>query len=89
LWQYVFLKWERCKVLDGSGDIPTSPPKPMDKSTFRCLANLKEIRLEKLAKGFFCENDNFEGVSIQRREARDEVHVQIYKASKEEGCYVK
>jgi hypothetical protein len=28
-------------------------------------------------------------VSIQRREARDEVHVQIYKASKEEGCYVK
>ncbi len=61
----------------------------MDKSTFRCLANLKEIRLEKLAKGFFCENDNFEGVSIQRREARDEVHVQIYKASKEEGCYVK
>jgi hypothetical protein len=33
LWENVSLKWERCNILDGSGDVPTHPPKPIGKST--------------------------------------------------------
>jgi hypothetical protein len=51
LWQSVFLEWERCNILDGSGDVPTHPPKLIRKSSFGCLANLKEKQLEKLANG--------------------------------------
>jgi hypothetical protein len=39
--------------LDKSGDVLACPSKPIGKSTFGCLANLKEKQLEKLAKGLF------------------------------------
>ncbi len=51
LWHSVFLKWERCNIFDGFGDVPTHPPKPIGKSTFGCLTNPKEKQLKKLAKG--------------------------------------
>jgi hypothetical protein len=53
LWQNVLLEWERSNILDGSGDVPTRLPKPIGKSIFGCLVNLKEKQLEKLAKGLF------------------------------------
>jgi hypothetical protein len=43
LWQSVLLEWERCNILDRSGDIPTCLPKAIGKSSFDCLENLKEI----------------------------------------------
>ncbi len=45
------MEWERCNILDGFGDVPTKSPKLIGKSTFGCLANLKENQLEKLARG--------------------------------------
>jgi hypothetical protein len=42
LCQNVLLEWERCNILDGFGDIPTHPPKPIGKLAFSYLANLKE-----------------------------------------------
>jgi hypothetical protein len=51
LWESVLLRWERCNILDGSGDIPARPPKPIGKLAFGCLANLKEKQFEKLARG--------------------------------------
>jgi hypothetical protein len=42
LCQIVFLEWERCNILDGFGDVPTHPPKPISKFAFSCLVNLKE-----------------------------------------------
>jgi hypothetical protein len=53
LWQSVLLEWERCNILDGSGDVPARPPKLIGKSTFGFLANLKEKQLKKLARGLF------------------------------------
>jgi hypothetical protein len=41
----VFFEWERCNILDGSGDVLICPPKPIGNSTFGCLANLKEKQL--------------------------------------------
>jgi hypothetical protein len=52
LWQNVFLEWERCNILDGFGDVPTCLPKAIDRSSFSCSENLKEIQFEKLVKGF-------------------------------------
>jgi hypothetical protein len=52
LWQSVLLEWERCNILNGFGDVPACLPKPIGKSTFDCLANLKEAQLKKLARGF-------------------------------------
>jgi hypothetical protein len=42
LWQSVLLEWERCNILNGSGDVPTLLPKLIGKFDFNCLANLKE-----------------------------------------------
>jgi hypothetical protein len=53
LWQNVLLEWERCNIFDGFGDVPTCPTKSINKSTFSCLANVKEIQLKKLARGLF------------------------------------
>ncbi len=44
------MEWERCNILDGSGDVPTKLPKPIGKSTFVCFGNLKENQPEKLAR---------------------------------------
>lgn len=55
LWQNVFLEWERCNILDGSGDVPTRPPKLIRKFAFGCLINSKETQFEKLAKGFLAK----------------------------------
>jgi hypothetical protein len=52
LWQNVLLKWERCNILDGFEDVLAHLPKPIRKSIFDCLANLKEKQLQKLVKGF-------------------------------------
>jgi len=46
------VEWERCNILDGFGDVPAKPLKPIRKLAFGCLANLKESQLEKLARGF-------------------------------------
>jgi len=64
----VFFEWERCKILDGSGDVLICPPKPIGNSTFGCLANLKEKQLKKLIRGLFKKNDNTQRVSNERRE---------------------
>jgi hypothetical protein len=53
LWQSVLLEWERCKILDGFGNVLTCLPKSIGKFDFNCLANLKEKQFEKLAKGSF------------------------------------
>jgi hypothetical protein len=53
LWQNVLIEWERCNILDGFGDILICPPKPIGKSAFGCLANLKQTQLKKLVKRFF------------------------------------
>jgi hypothetical protein len=55
LWHSIFLEWDRCNILDGSGDVPTYLPKLIYKSTFGCLANIKEIQLEKLARGLLAK----------------------------------
>ncbi len=47
----ILMEWERCNILDGSSDVPTKLPKPIGKSTFGCLANLKENQPKKLARG--------------------------------------
>jgi hypothetical protein len=56
LWQNVLLEWEKCNILDGFGDVPTRMPKPIGKFAFNCLANLKEIQLDKLVKRFIAKN---------------------------------
>jgi hypothetical protein len=43
LWQNALFEWERCNILDGSGDVFARLLKPISKSAFGCLANLKEI----------------------------------------------
>jgi hypothetical protein len=52
LWEIVLVEWERCNILDGSGDVPAKLPKLIGKLTLCCLANLKENQLEKLARRF-------------------------------------
>jgi hypothetical protein len=34
LWENVFFERGRCNILNWSGDIPTGPSKPIEKSTF-------------------------------------------------------
>jgi hypothetical protein len=53
LWENVFIEWERCNILDKSGGVFACPSKPIGKSTFGCLTNLKEKQLEKFARGLF------------------------------------
>lgn len=40
LWEIIFLEWERCNMLDESGEIPTLPPKSIRKFVFGCLTNM-------------------------------------------------
>ncbi len=51
LWETILLEWERCNILDSSGEILACPPKPIEKFTFGCLTNLKEKDFKKLARG--------------------------------------
>jgi len=51
LWETVLLKWERCNVLDNSGEVLVRPLKPIRKFTFGYLMNLKEKQFKKLARG--------------------------------------
>lgn len=51
LWESVFVKWERCNILDESGNVPARLLKLIGKSPFGCLANLKEKQFKKLVKG--------------------------------------
>lgn len=53
MWESVLVEWEGCNILDGSGDVFILPLKLIRKSTFGSLANLKEKKLEKLARGLF------------------------------------
>jgi len=53
LWENVFVEWERCNILDKSGDVLVCPSKPIGKSACGCFVNLKEKQLEKLARGLF------------------------------------
>jgi hypothetical protein len=78
LWQSILLEWERCNILDGSGDVPACLPKLICKSTFGCLANIKEIQPEKLAWGFLAKTNMKEHPTKGRGQV--EVHVRIYKA---------
>jgi hypothetical protein len=89
LWQSVLFEWERCNILDGSGDIPTCLPKAISKSSFDCLENLKEIQLEKLVRGLLMKMITLKEHPNQRREAEVEVYVQVYKAFKVNGCDLK
>jgi hypothetical protein len=61
----VFFKWERGNILDGFGDVLTCPPKPIKKSTFGCLVNLKEKLFKNLARAP-CKNDNTQKTSIEK-----------------------
>ncbi len=49
LQETIILEWERCNILDNSGEVPTHPPKPIGKFMFGYLMNLKEKQFEKLA----------------------------------------
>jgi len=51
LWETILLKWERCNVLDNSGEVLVRPLKPIRKFTFGYLMNLKEKQFKKLARG--------------------------------------
>jgi len=51
LWQSVLLEWEKCNILNRFGNILTCLQKPIGKSTFDYLANLKEAQFKKLVKG--------------------------------------
>jgi hypothetical protein len=60
------------------------------------LANLPSIvwqilgnLIQKVGEGAPHKNNNFEGMFSQRREAKVEVYVLVYKASKVEGCDLK
>jgi hypothetical protein len=45
------VEWERCNILDDTGDVLAKSPKSIGKSIFGCFTNLKENQLEKLARG--------------------------------------
>jgi hypothetical protein len=51
LWQNIFLEWERCNILDGSGNMLACLSKLIGKHVFDCLVNLMEKQLKKLARG--------------------------------------
>ncbi len=51
LWESVFVKWERCNILDESGNVFNRPLKLPIKLAFGCLANLKGKKFKKLVKG--------------------------------------
>jgi hypothetical protein len=38
----IFVEWDKCNILDVSGDISTCPPLLIKKSAFGCLSNMKE-----------------------------------------------
>ncbi len=72
-WQNGLLEWERCNILARFGEVPSCLHKLINKFAFNCLANGNSI--EEVGEGAPLENDNFKGVSSQRREAEAKVHV--------------
>ncbi len=50
LLETILVEWERCNILNGTGDVFAKLPKPIGRLAFGCFANMKEIQLENLAK---------------------------------------
>jgi hypothetical protein len=89
LWQNVLLECERCNILNGSQDVTNRSPKLICKFAFGYLENLKEIQLEKLVKGFLVKTIILWEHPTKGGRPKVEVYVQVYKASKAEGCDLK